>query len=210
MVPRAGTAGENGRSRVEFADLTCKSTWQAGREEPEMKLTPLGLLSLILWLLAGCASITSDIRLETESDPALDLNKYRTYSWLGSAEVVNDPHGNWEPPDFDADAEIRHVLNRELRRRGMREVISDAQLVVAFATGISTDVFHIVENPDNKMYTLQNAPKAALVLVFIDPRTRYPVWVGTAVGDVKTARSPDEVRKRIDYAVTNLLRDVGR
>jgi len=172
-----------------------------------MKLARLVLPLLTVWLLAGCASISNDIRVETESDPGVDLGTYRTYSWLGSAEVVNDPRGNWEPPDLDADAEIRRVLNRELRRRGMREVESDPQLVVAFATGINTEVFHIVENPENEMYTLQNAPKAALVVVFIDPRTRHPVWVGTAVGEVDSERTADEVRKRIDYAVTYMLRE---
>ena len=172
-----------------------------------MKLARLVLQLLPVWLLAGCASITGDIRVETESDPGVDLGEYRTYSWLGSAGVVNDPRGNWEPPDLDADVEIRRILNRELRRRGMREVESDPQVVVAFATGINTEVFHIVENPENKMYTLQNAPKAALVVVFIDPRTRHPVWVGTAVGEIKSERSADEVRKRIDYAVTNMLRE---
>jgi len=181
-----------------------------GLEEFAMNLTRLWFPLLALWLVAACASITGDIRVQTESDPAIDLGDYRTYSWLGTAEIVNDPYGNWEPPEFDADTEIRALLNRELRRRGMREVVSDPQLVVAFAAGINTDVFEIVENPDSKMYTLQNAPRAALVVVLIDPRTRYPVWVGTAVGDVKAGRTPDEVRKRIDYAVTTMLRQVSR
>jgi hypothetical protein len=179
-------------------------------EEFVMRLTRLWVPLLALWLLAGCASITGDIRVRTESDPAIDLGNYRTYSWLGSGEIVNDPRGNWESPGFDTDAEIRALLSRELRRRGMREVVADPELVVAFAAGINTEVFEIVENPDNKMYTLQNAPRAALVVVFIDPRTRYPVWVGTAVGDVKAGRSAGEVRRRIDYAVTTMLRQLSR
>jgi hypothetical protein len=175
-----------------------------------MRLTGPVVPLLALWLLAGCASVTEDIRVQSESDPGLDLGSYRTYSWLGAAEIAPDTHGNWEPPGFDADAEIRRLLNRELRRRGMREVDSDAQLVVGFGAGINPEVFQIVENPDNKMYTLQNAPRAALVVVFIDPRTRRPVWVGTAVGDVKAGRSADEVRRRIDYAVTSMLRQAAR
>jgi hypothetical protein len=175
-----------------------------------MRAIRFGLPLLAAWLLAGCASVTSDIRVETRSDPKVDLNNYHTYGWLGSGEIVNDPRGNWEPPEFDADAEIRRMLGRELRRRGMREVASDAQLVVAFSAGINTEVFRIVENPDNKLYELANAPRAALVVVLIDPRTRYPVWVGTAVGDVKADHTPAEVRKRIDYAVTNMLRQAPR
>ena len=175
-----------------------------------MRLTGPLVPLLVLWLLTGCASVTEDIRVQTESDPQLDLGRYRTYSWLGAAEIAPDRHGNWEPPGFDADAEIRALLNRELRRRGMREVASDGQLVVGFGTGINPEVFEIAEDPDSKMYTLQNAPRAALVVVFIDPRSRRPVWVGTAVGDVRTGRSADEVRRRIDYAVTRMLRQASR
>ena len=175
-----------------------------------MKLISPVLPLLALWLLAGCASVTDDIRVQTESGPQLDLGRYRTYSWLGAAEIVPDRHGNWEPPGFDADAEIRALLSRELRQRGMREVASDAQLVVGFGTGINPEVFEIVEDPDSKMYPLQNTPRAALVVVFIDPRSRRPVWVGTAVGDVKAGRSADEVRRRIDYAVTSMLRQASR
>ncbi|MGD8854551.1 MAG: DUF4136 domain-containing protein [Gammaproteobacteria bacterium] len=175
-----------------------------------MKLTGPVLPPLVLWLLAGCASVTEDIRVQTEADPGLDLGSYRTYSWLGATEIAPVRLGDWEPPGLDADAEIRALLNRELRRRGMREVDSDAQLVVGFGAGINPEVFEIVEDPDSKMYTLHNAPRAALVVVFIDPRTRRPVWVGTAVGDVKAGRSAHEVRRRIDYAVTSMLRQAPR
>ena len=175
-----------------------------------MRLADSVVPVVALWLLAGCASVTDDIRVQTESRPGLDLGNYRTYRWLSTAEIAPDTHGNWEPPGLDADAEIRALLNRELRRRGMREVDSDAQLVVGYGAGINPEVFEIVENPDSKMYALQNAPRAALVVVFIDPRTRQPVWVGTAVGDVKAGRSADEVRRRIDYAVTSMLRQTSR
>lgn len=165
---------------------------------------------LALWTLAACASITSDIHVETQSRTGADISSYRSYGWLGSGEIVNDPGGNWEPPGFDADAEIRAVLNRELARRGLREVTSDPDLVVAFSAGINTDPLRIVEDPDTRLYTLQNAPKAALVVVFIDARSRRPVWVGTAVGEAGAERSPRDVRRRIDYAVTRMLRTAPR
>jgi hypothetical protein len=172
-----------------------------------MKRLTLWLVLLSLGALAGCTNVTRDIRVETESTPSLDLRDYTTFSWLGSTQMVNDPQGIWEPPDFDADAQVRTVLVRELRRLGMREVAANPQLVVAFAVGVNTELLEIVENPQSKLYTLQNAPRAALVVVFIDPGTRHPVWVGTATGDAQPGRSPTDVRKRIDYAVTRMLRD---
>lgn len=182
------------------------------RARLERALGPTGLcsLSLALWLLAGCAGITSDIRVETRSGPGADVGSYRTYGWLESGEIVNDPRGNWEPPGFDADTEIRAVLQRELGRRGLREVVSDPDLVVAFTAGVNSDVLRIAEDPDSGLYTLQSAPKAALVVVFIDARSGRPVWVGTAVGEAAAGRSPGEVRRRIDYAVTQMLRGAGQ
>ena len=170
-----------------------------------MKIHTLLLTILMAGSLFGCATATKDIRVEAESAPAINLADYKTYAWLLSAEVVNDPHGNWEPPGFDADAELRFLINRELRSKGMQEVTSRPDLQVAFAAGINMEVFEINMNPESKMYTLKDAPKGALIVVMIDPATRNPVWVGSAVGDVKAGRTSDEVSKRLAYAVKTMF-----
>lgn len=170
----------------------------------------LWLLLLVTWVLAACASVTGDIRVETQSGPGVVLGNFRSYSWLAAGETVNEPSGNWKAPGLDADTEIRAALKRELARYGLREVASEPDLVVAFTAGINPGVLRIVEDPDTRIYTLQNAPKAALVVVFIDPRSRRPVWVGTAVGEAGAGHSAAQVRRRIDYAVTEMLRAAPR
>jgi len=167
-------------------------------------------LLIIVGFVAGCAGVTKDIKVETESDPQVDLAAYKTYAWLASAAVVNDPHGAWEPPDLDADAELRLLINRELRYKGMKEVSTSPDLVIAFAAGVNTEVFQIVENPESKMYTLENVPKGALVVVMIDAATRFPVWVGSAFGDVKSGRTAAEVRQRLSYAVRTMFGKLSR
>jgi len=167
-------------------------------------------LLIIVGLVAGCAGVTKDIKVETESDPQVDLAAYKTYAWLASAEVVNDPYGAWEPPELDADTELRLLISRELRARGMKEVATSPDLVIAFAAGVNTEVFQIVENPENKMYTLKSAPKGALVVVMIDPATSFPVWVGSAYGDVKSGRTASEVRQRLSYAVRTMFARMSR
>jgi hypothetical protein len=166
------------------------------------------IVLLIAVFLSGCAGATRDIKVETESDPKVDLARYKTYSWLMSAKIINDPHGNWEPPSFDADAELRSLITKELRARGMQEVATNPDVVIAFAAGINTEVFKITENPENKMYALEGTPKGALIVVMIDPATRYPIWVGSAAGDVIEDRSISEVRKRLKYAVRTMFRDM--
>ena len=51
---------------------------------------------LLFWLLlplllGGCASITSDIEIESRSDPKIKLAGYSTYGWMDSATIINDP-----------------------------------------------------------------------------------------------------------------------
>ncbi len=82
----------------------------------------LPVLIIALMLLAGCAPVpTKDIQVDVQSDPKANFSGYTTYTWLGAAEIVNDPYGQWEPPQFDADAEIMFLIDRELRKRGMSE-----------------------------------------------------------------------------------------
>ena len=171
-----------------------------------MKLQTFFLSLLLAGTLFGCATVTKDIKVETESDPGVNLAAYKTYAWLTSAQVVNDPHGNWEPPGFDADAELRFLINQELRSKGMQEVATRPDLVIAFAAGVNMEILKIVENPETKMYTFKDAPKGALLVVMIDPATRFPVWTGSAVGDIKAGRTSDEVSKRLAYAVRTMFR----
>jgi len=171
-----------------------------------MKCRSLIIVLFITSSLCSCATITRDIRIETESAPNVNLAGYKTYGWLLSAEVVNDPHGNWEPPGFDADAELRFLINRELRNRGLLEVTRQPDLLVAFAAGINMEVFEINMQPGNEMYTLTNTPKGALVLVMIDRATRNPVWAGSATGDVKAGRPSGEVSQRLAYAIKTMFK----
>ena len=94
-------------------------------------------LSAVLILLTGCASsVTKDIMIDAEADPKANFTGYTSYTWLGSAAIVYDPEGKWEPPQFDADAEIKFLIDRELRKRGMNEDSVNPDLIVAFAAGI--------------------------------------------------------------------------
>jgi len=174
-----------------------------------MKPHTFFLASLIVVLLSGCATLTQDIRVETETAPGIDPATYQTYGWLLSAEVVNDPNGNWEPPGFDADAELRFLINQELRDKGLKEVSRQPDLLVAFAAGINMEVFEINMQPGSEMYTLTNVPKGALVVVMIDSNNRNPVWAGSAVGDIKAGRSSTEVGKRLAYAVKTMFKEFG-
>lgn len=177
-----------------------------------MNASRLAAALLAVLFLAACAStsLTRDIEVETETDAAADLKAYQTYAWIGSAEIVNDPHGHWEPPALDADTEIRHLINTEMRDQGFVEVERDPDLLVGFAAGIDMAALELVDNPDTDMQTLENVPRGALLVVLIDASTRYAVWAGIAAGNVKSQRPAEETRKRLAYAVDEMFKQMTR
>ena len=169
------------------------------------------LMALFVLIVTACASpLTQDIEVDAEADPKANLAGYKTYAWLGSAAILYDPKGKWEPPEFDADAEIKFLIDRELRKRGMQEVAVNPDMIVGYAAGIDMEALQLVEDKENKIQMLQNVPTGSLVIVLIDGNTGNPVWAGAAVADVQQEISTEDVRKRLDYAVTQMFKLMKR
>ena len=102
------------------------------------------LMASMLAFVAGCVSSQmKDISVEAGADSDTDFLAYRHYTWLGSAAIVFDPEGRWEPPNFDADAEIQFLINSALRKRGLYENANDPDLIVAYAAGIDMESMKI-------------------------------------------------------------------
>ncbi len=156
--------------------------------------------------ISSCATLTDDIQVETHQDPGINYSKYKTYAWAGSAQIVFDPVGQWEQPTLDTDEEVRFVVNRELRGHGLNQVENNPDLLVAFAAGVDTTTLELKENPDSDNKVPSNAPKAALAIALIDARSGYLVWLGHATGDAQQQQTIDNIRVRIDYAVSHIFK----
>ncbi len=160
--------------------------------------------------VAGCSSVpTKDIRIDSQVNPKANLGGYKTYTWLMNAAILNDSYGQWEPPQFDADAEIKHVIDRELRKRGMSEYSADADMIVAFAAGIDMDALELKTDPKGNM-SLQNVPRGGLAVVLVDSQTGFTIWMGVAAGDVQDSLDAETAKARLDYAVTKMLRQLPK
>ena len=68
----------------------------------------------------------------------------------------------------------------------------------------------MVEDKETKLQMLQNVPTGSLVIVLIDGVTGNPVWASAALGNVQQEISSDDVRKRLDYAVTQMFKLMKR
>lgn len=169
------------------------------------KLHVLSLLIATLFI-SSCATLTGDINVETHAESGIDLSAYKTYSWAGSAEIIFDPVGQWEQPTLDTDEEVRSATDRELHKQGMTQTEDHPDVLVAFAAGIDTTVLELKEDPDLNKKELHNVPKAALLIALVDANTGYVIWFGFAEGDAQQQRSIEDIRARIDYAVSEIFK----
>ncbi len=171
-----------------------------------MKKHLIALLTSLL-LVTGCAtSVTSDIMVDSEADATIKFSGYKTYTWLGSASILYDPAGKWEPPGFDADAEIKFLIDRELRARGMSENLTNPGLIVVFAAGIDMAAMREEIDPESNIAALENVPEGAITVVLIDAATGFAVWAGLATGEIQQDPEADVVKQRLDYAVSEMFK----
>ena len=176
-----------------------------------MKKHVLIIFTLMVALLTGCATTpVKDISFDSQADPKVDFKGYKTYTWLGSAAIVNDSTGQWEPRSFDADSEVKFLIDRELRGRGMSENDADPDLVVAFGLGVDMDALALKTDPKTKLETLDNIPRGALVIALLDNDTGFVNWVGVAKADVQQNLTDETAKARLDYAVTKLLKRIPK
>jgi len=175
-----------------------------------LKIRLLSLLTVLL-LVTGCAtSVTKDISVDADADPKTNFSAYNSYAWLGSAAIVYDEAGKWEPPNFDADAEVKFLIDRELRKRGMVEDSVNPDMIVIFAAGIDMDAMQYKVDPQSDIDLLENIPLGALSVVLIDANTEIVIWAGLATAEIQQDPSTEVVKKRLDYAVTQMLKELPR
>ena len=170
------------------------------------QLLHLFAIAFIMMLTACTTTPTKDITVEAEADPKASFSAFKTYAWLASAQIVFDPEGQWEPRNVDIDAEVQLMISNELRKRGIAEVSSNPDMLVAYAAGVDMTTLGLKENPETREKLLANIPSAALVVALIDADTGYVIWIGEAVGEVQQQADEATVRARIDYAISEMFR----
>jgi uncharacterized protein YceK len=171
-----------------------------------MKKTTLSIIATLM-LISGCSSVPiHDIQVETRIDSKAAMSGYKTYAWLGSAAIVNDPYGQWTLPEFDADAEIKYLIDRELRKKNILQSspFADPDMIITFAAGIDMDVFEVKVDPSGTMSAL-NVPQGGLAVMLADNQTGFIIWMGVATADVQDRPDTKTAKARLDHAITELF-----
>jgi hypothetical protein len=144
-------------------------------------------------------------RLHKESHQIMDVVGMFKPVTKWATSIVNDPYGQWESPQFDADAEIMFLINRELRKRGMSENTAGPDLVIAFAAGIDMDALGLKVDTKTKMDILENVPQGGLVAVLVDSRSGFVIWIGVATAELQESPDTQTVKARLGHAVTQMF-----
>jgi len=173
-----------------------------------MKIVLKTLLVVSLLALGACSSKYKDIQIDTQADSKVSFEGFQTYAWLASSEIVYDPQGEWEPKGLDIDAEVRFVINDNLRKRDMIEVAQNPDMFVVFAAGVDMSAIGVKQNPETKEDMLTNVPQSGLVVGFIDADTGFLIWRGVAEAEVAADRDLEDTRKRIEYAIKKMFKKI--
>lgn len=168
-------------------------------------------ITLLFILLSGCAkSVTEDIQIDATADTTTSFGHYKSYTWLGDIAALNDPEGTWQPPKMNVAEDIKFLIDRELRKRGIFNYTENAELEVAFFMGVDMEAMALKVNPDTRQDMLETVPAASLAVALIDAKTGYVVWVGEAMGDIQQHSTEEILRKRLDYAVTEIFKKLPK
>jgi hypothetical protein len=173
------------------------------------QLSLFTIIPFLLALLAGCAPYAKDILVETELDPKTNISAYKSYAWLGDVSILNDPNEKWQPSGLDISSEIKFIVDRELRASGLHLSDAPPELAVSFLVGADMEAMKLKVDPDSKLESLKNVPEAALVVILMDVATENVVWIGKAEGEVQEGANPEQVRQRIDYAITEMFKELN-
>jgi hypothetical protein len=176
------------------------------------KIRSIVVAVLAGFIISGCAStkLTEDIDVDVQAAPGVDVNAFKSYAWIATAQILNDPQGQWEPRNFDADAEIQFLIDRELRKRGVIQVERNPDMLVAYIAGVDMETLELKEDPQQDMQVLQNNPKGALAVIFLSPVNGRAMWAGVATANVEGQRSTEDTKKRLDYAVSEMFRKLPK
>ena len=169
-----------------------------------------GLISVVALGAALCLSCsstpTSDIRVQSAADAKSNIAAYKTYAWDTNAGLLHDRTGMWAPKDMDPQAEVKFLIDKKLRGRGMTEVQQSPDLLVL--TLIVADVKELEEVKEKggeAAAKLDLVGKGALVVELVDAKTTKTIWLGAAAGDVRYSNTAEVSKERLAYAVDKLF-----
>ena len=156
--------------------------------------------------VSGCVP-TNDIEVENVSNDKVNMAGYKTYQFLEDSGIVEDDgSGRLKESDKEVAALIEEIINAELQKKGKMPTSKNPDFFVAYVGGSNLEAVHIKLDKEGKEI-IEKKPEAALLIMLVDADTGKILRVSTAEGEMKKLPA-DQRRKRIEYAIKKMLKDV--
>ncbi len=181
---------------------------------------------LALLLGAGCMSL-EPIEISSDHDPKASFQGLKTYAWMARPASAPDGEEIYTP---ELKSSVERAVVRELKRRGFTQTSSNPDFLVGwyavvnaavetssvgsyygYAEGAGWDARY---SSGGRQYVSGGVKlrryhyeQGSLILDVVDPKTKRPIWRGTASAEVFPNWSAGKRRARIDTAVGMLLKD---
>ena len=169
------------------------------------------LLTMLFLLISGCAttSVTGDITVDVNHLQGTDFTAYKTFGWIGSSLIINDPEGKWQLPKFPMASDIKEAIEIELLKRGIAKVTKEEpDMYVFYGIGAETaPKGNTTEEIQHKKELMKNIPKGTLGVALIDAGNGKPVWNGIASGKLMEKPSKEIFTERLNYVIKEMLKD---
>lgn len=158
----------------------------------------------------GCGGLTKDIEVQAVAAQNVQFSGLKSYAWMGAAGAVNDPAGLWAPKAYDVGAELKSLVDKELRGRGL---VESPQADVLVALLVVDDVKQLEEiklNRAKDMAEFVVVGQGAILLELMDAQTGMTIWMGAAGGETRSDYSTEQSKKRLAYAVKQVFKLLPR
>ena len=170
-----------------------------------MKIFKLAVILFVSTLFISCSSITvtDDFRKNA------DLTSYKTFNWISRSKpsfIVREA----EPPNRGLiEKLLKESVNKQLTIRGFSQKSDSPDLLISYLFGADitskNDLLYKAGNQDN--LNVQQYTKGAILLDFVDGKTRELLWRVDASDIEGRNPTPDKIEKTINKTVVKMFKN---
>ena len=170
------------------------------------KIVLSAFLAIGLLTMSGCMSGYKDIKVQSKTSPKVNLEAYKTYTWLAIANILVDEKAQFKGRGYSVNDYIQSHINKELLNSGKTVEKESPDFVVSYILGVDMDAMKEKLDDAGKKQ-LENVSQAAIIVMLMDTDTQKVIWLGSAEADIKQAVSDEESKARIAYAIKKMFAD---
>ena len=170
-----------------------------------MKRFKITVVLFVVTLFISCSSIT----VTDDFIKNADLTSYKTFNWISHSKasfIVREA----EPPNRDLIKKLlKESVNKQLTIRGFSQKSDSPDLLISYLFGADVtsrnDLLYKAGNEGN--LNVQQYKKGAILLDFVDGKTRELLWRVDASDIESRNPTPDKIKKAIEKTVVRMFKN---